>query len=101
MQSVQSVTDKKEIVGIVDGVALSATMHPTDENLAKALLMQLHKADMRRTWTLEIQCDSIAFWCDLHPTYGYRMSSKELNKGFSVIRRRGIELIERIRGGAC
>jgi hypothetical protein len=99
MQSAQRVTEQREIMGLVDGISLQATFHPSDEQMAKGILMQLHAADRARSWSLNIQSGGIQFWCDLSETYGYQMSQLELSKGYSNIKRRGQELIARIQAG--
>jgi hypothetical protein len=99
MQTAQSLTDQTEIMGLVDGVSLHATFHPADEQMAKNILMQLHYADKKRSWDLNIQSGAIQFWCDLSQSYGYRMTQDELSKGYLNVRRRGQELIARIKAG--
>lgn len=100
----QSVTDKIKIAGWADSgkkhAMLQATCHRAEETLAKAILQTLYTA-FPTHWDVEFQNDSIAFWCGLHPTYGYRLRYADLNKGLSIIRRKGLELVERIQAGAC
>jgi hypothetical protein len=98
-QTAQSITDQIEIMGLVDGVSLRATCHRADDQMAKAILAQLHAADKSRSWDLNIQSDAIQFWCDLSPTYGYKMASKELSKGYRNVKLRGQELVARIKAG--
>jgi len=101
MQSVQSITERREFCGLVDGVLLTGRSHPTDETWAKQMLLVLHRAVPSMSWELEIQSGSILFWCGLHPTFGYRMTAAQLNKGYSILARKGQELVERIKAGAC
>ena len=101
----QSNSDKIKIAGWADDggknhALLQATCGPADEILAKNILMTLYRVKPIQ-WDVEFQDDVIAFWCGLHPTYGYRLRFTELNKGLSVIRKRGQELVDRIEGGAC
>lgn len=101
MQSVQSISEQKEIGAVVGGDVLTARCHPDDEVMAKNILLSLHKAVPGRAWDLEIQSDSIRFWCDLHITFGCTMGSHELGKGHRAIKIRAEELVARIKAGAC
>ena len=98
----QSITDKIRIEGWGgDGpnkVLLSATCHKNEAVLARDILHTLYTT-YPCYWDLEFQNDTINIWSGLHSTYGCRLGYKDLNKGLSVIRRKGMELIERIKGG--
>lgn len=99
----QSITDKIKIEGWGgDGphkVMLSATCHPNEVVLAKEILWTLYNA-YPCFWDVEFQNDTINFWSGLHSTFGCRVRYKDLNKGLSIFRRKGKELIERIHCGA-
>jgi hypothetical protein len=75
--------------------------HYTDEHRMRSWLAGLYWKVRHTVWSAEAQQDGIAFWSGLHPTYGFRVFYRDLNKGWSVIERKGRELIERIEGGAC
>lgn len=101
---VQSLRDKVIVGGFVDRdgkdmAYLQASCHPVETVLAKEILTILYHVKPIY-WDIELQDDCIKIWCGLDPTYGYQMRRKELKKGYSNIRKRGQELIERIEAKA-
>ena len=101
MSPVQSMIQKRRVMDVSSGVPLSASFHPADETFARETLRILHQADPMRGWDIELQDDAISIWCDLHPTYGCRVYRNQLNKGYSIIRLKGQELVARIKANAC
>ena len=100
MNSVQSCTEKRTVCGHAPGYGglLTADCHPNEINFAKQILLALAQA-YETSWHVEFQDDRLAFWCGLHETYGYRMGWHDVGKGMHVVKKRGQELVERIKAG--
>ena len=98
----QSITDKVKIEGWggegPNKVMLSAVCHPAESTLAREILYTLYQA-YPTFWDVEFQDDTINFWCGLHQTFGCRIRYKDLNKGLSIFKKKGRELVERIQAG--
>ena len=102
MQPVQTSMEKVTISGdSSDGNAmLTATCHKCEINLAKQVLMTLYQG-YPTSWHVEFQDSTMVMWSGLHQSYGYRMSIKEFGKGLHVVKKRGQELVERIKAGCA